>query len=313
MAAKTFTVSVTKKEEVSFESPYSDAEAVEKLTALFKESKITSKFASSLVSQKRLSDKQTAWVHKLVIEHDAKQPKTPASSAGSSTYTVSTVDAKDVSFESPYSTAEALEKLTQYFKESKVTSSFAASLITKKYLSEKQASWVHKIVLDTEACMFPKIAALFDKAVEHVKQPKLVVELPTIFVILRRDTLGNLQDTIQVDNLTSSTHGFIDASGFYRSKGKLDTDTLNLLKQLNDDPVNYATTYGKLSGRCCFCHLPLTHATSLSVGYGAKCASNYALPYGVPPPCDGIKKSKNNSPVISDAEDDFVEIVQHSA
>lgn len=308
MAAKTFTVSVTKKEEVSFESPYSDAEAVEKLTALFKESKITSKFASSLVSQKRLSDKQTAWVHKLVIEHDAKQSKASASagSAGS-TYTVSTMDAKDVSFESPYSTAEALEKLTQYFKESKVTSSFAASLITKKYLSEKQVSWVHKIVLDTETCMFPKIAALFDKAVEHVKQPKLVVELPTIFVMLRRDTLGNLQDTIQVDNLTSSTHGFIDASGFYRSKGKLDTDTLNLLKQLNDDPVNYATTYGKLSGRCCFCHLPLTHATSLSVGYGAKCASNYALPY----PKKSTKKS--DSDAESSDHDDFVEIVQHSA
>ena len=53
-----------------------------------------------------------------------------------------------------------------------------------------------------------------------------------------------------------------------------------LLQRLAADPAGVASKYGKMTGRCCFCHLQLTDAKSLAVGYGKTCAKNYGLPWG---------------------------------
>ena len=190
---------------------------------------------------------------------------------------------EDVSFESPYSDVEAVEKLTQLFKDSKITSGFAASLISRKgKLSEKQTAWVHKLVVDHEENRYENIVALFEKAVQRLKQPKMVFDLPDCFVVLQRNTLGRYTDSVQVECMTTATRGYIDKQGRYHALGNSKTSpgVLRLLKQLNSDPVDFTATYGKLTGRCCYCHLPLTHANSLSVGYGQRCAGNYRLPWG---------------------------------
>ena len=190
---------------------------------------------------------------------------------------------QDVSFESPYSDKEAVEKLTALFKDSKITSPFAASLISRKgKLSEKQTAWVHKLVVDCEENCYDKIVALFEKAILRLKQPKMVFDLPDCFVVLQRNTLGKYTQSVQVECMTSATRGYIDLQGRYHALGgsALSAGVARLLKQLNADPVEFTATYGKLTGRCCYCHLPLTHANSLSVGYGQRCASNYKLPWG---------------------------------
>jgi len=190
---------------------------------------------------------------------------------------------QDVSFESPYSDAEAIEKLVQLFKDSKITSTFAASLISKKNkLSEKQVAWVHKLVVDTEENSYDKIVELFEKAVKRLKQPKMVFDLPDAFVMLTRNTVGKYTQSVQVECMTSGTRGYIDLRGRYHALGdsKMSPGVARLLKQLNADPVQFTGMYGKLTGRCCYCHLPLTHANSLSVGYGQRCAGNYGLPWG---------------------------------
>lgn len=60
------------------------------------------------------------------------------------------------------------------------------------------------------------------------------------------------------------------------------------LRDLAQDPVKVATQYGRATGCCCFCNLPLGGKSpdsvegrkSLAVGYGRKCAANYGLPWG---------------------------------
>lgn len=40
------------------------------------------------------------------------------------------------------------------------------------------------------------------------------------------------------------------------------------------------SSYGKVTGRCAFCHLPLSDERSTAVGYGPICAQHYSLPWG---------------------------------
>lgn len=58
------------------------------------------------------------------------------------------------------------------------------------------------------------------------------------------------------------------------------TSLTALLSSLAQDPAATAARYGKLTGHCCFCSLPLTDERSTHVGYGKVCASNYGLPWG---------------------------------
>jgi hypothetical protein len=52
------------------------------------------------------------------------------------------------------------------------------------------------------------------------------------------------------------------------------------LDKLAANPQEYAASYGKKFGSCCFCHRSLSDSRSLAVGYGPECASKYGLPWG---------------------------------
>ena len=66
MPSRTFVVT-TKGKEISFESPYEDAECLAKLAEYVANNKIIkSGFVSGLLNRRPLSEKQMAWVHKLV-------------------------------------------------------------------------------------------------------------------------------------------------------------------------------------------------------------------------------------------------------
>lgn len=51
------------------------------------------------------------------------------------------------------------------------------------------------------------------------------------------------------------------------------------MNEIAKDPAKAAAEFGKQTGRCCFCYLPLTDHRSLTVGYGAICAKHYRLPW----------------------------------
>jgi hypothetical protein len=56
-------------------------------------------------------------------------------------------------------------------------------------------------------------------------------------------------------------------------------DLLATLDTIAADPATAAAEYGRLMGRCSFCHLQLTDAGSTEVGYGPVCAKHYGLPH----------------------------------
>jgi hypothetical protein len=55
------------------------------------------------------------------------------------------------------------------------------------------------------------------------------------------------------------------------------------LVALAADPAGVASKFGKLHGKCCFCHKSLSDPASTAVGYGKVCASHYGLPWGDTP------------------------------
>lgn len=55
------------------------------------------------------------------------------------------------------------------------------------------------------------------------------------------------------------------------------------IRTLATDPEGAAREYGRKTGHCCFCYLPLEDARSLLMGYGPICAKNYHLAWGERP------------------------------
>lgn len=56
-------------------------------------------------------------------------------------------------------------------------------------------------------------------------------------------------------------------------------ELLGTIETIAADPAKAAQAYGALAGRCSFCHLALTDAGSVEVGYGPICAKSYGLPH----------------------------------
>jgi hypothetical protein len=67
---------------------------------------------------------------------------------------------------------------------------------------------------------------------------------------------------------------------FQPSRQTAPTGLQELMEKFAANPVATVAEYGKLTGRCCFCSLPLEHDDSTDVGYGPICARNWKLPYG---------------------------------
>lgn len=183
-------------------------------------------------------------------------------------------------------------------------SSLIAQYINKGRLSVAQWEWVgrlaeranappperHKVDIGTMS----GIIALFDKAAEHLKSPAIVIA-----VIATGDPMGPYaQKTIRL-NVAQAHHrvpgsinvkdgdlwlGRILRNGILELSPKVPpedvADVSALLRRFSADPAGVATEYGRLTGRCTFCRLPLCDERSTAVGYGKTCADNWGLPWG---------------------------------
>jgi hypothetical protein len=127
---------------------------------------------------------------------------------------------------------------------------------------------------------------LFEKASVSLKNPKIKL----LKIQLYRSKSGRYPGAIYI----SPT----DKQGWYgriETDGNLTLNQSNILPGLENDlrsfagnPVSYVASFGKLTGNCCFCSLPLTDERSVEAGYGAICAQKFGLPY----PEKGRRKKK---------------------
>jgi Family of unknown function (DUF6011) len=179
--------------------------------------------------------------------------------------------------------------------------SFAESLLDQAHrrgLSSKQLDWVNKLI--ERATRPPMATATLTGIVEFMQNAALIVERPRLLLRageaeIRLAIAGPRTRTPGMINVTSADryyedrvfYGRIGHDGVFAPSLKADPSVMaaviDCLKLLDSDPAEAASRYGRLTGHCSFCHLPLTDVRSLAVGYGMICARKYGLPYGGKP------------------------------
>ncbi|MCL4743806.1 MAG: hypothetical protein KJZ83_00175 [Burkholderiaceae bacterium] len=181
---------------------------------------------------------------------------------------------------------------------------FASSLIKqlerKGQLSEKQWFWVDKLADMAQGIpdftqpepekitvgALTGLIAMFNKAAEKLKYPAIALQLPDGNEVRLSRAGKESKNSGYVYVKVPASVGYagkVDPDGQYFPKDvkePLKTELATLLKKMSRHPAETAAEYGKLTGRCCFCSLPLTDPKSTAVGYGKVCAHRYGLPWG---------------------------------
>jgi len=181
---------------------------------------------------------------------------------------------------------------------------FAYSLLNGKYgyntkgsLSEKQWFHVHKLVkqvVTPELDMFPRentekvgdfagVIALFNKAKEKLKWPKITVETECGLTVqfsmagAKAKKPGTINVTDGKPFGENVWYGRVEADGTWEKSHKAIDEIGLVLNALSTDPAGFATTYGKKTGHCCFCNKHLKTDNSVAAGFGPVCADNFGL------------------------------------
>ncbi|MEY9560518.1 DUF6011 domain-containing protein [Sinorhizobium fredii] len=184
---------------------------------------------------------------------------------------------------------------------------FAASLInqldSKGQLSDKQWSWVERLADAIDEIGVPDfttetvdvgevggVIALFQKAKQHLKYPKITLQLvdgmPLQLALAGPNSKapGTVTLTDGGPYGRNTWYGRVTAEGTWQPSAKLSDGQrqalLQLLTKLSAEPAETAASYGKLTGHCCFCNSSLSDEKSTAVGYGPICAKRWGLPWG---------------------------------
>lgn len=177
---------------------------------------------------------------------------------------------------------------------------FASSLIVNfhryKKLSDKQMYWVDTLstkatappppVIVFEVGSFAKVIALFAKAKEKLKFPKirLMVGIDLPVVASLAGPTAKFPGTVNITDGRSfgsnKWYGRVTPDGAW-SPGSVAYPELekvaNLIEELGNDPIKTVIAYGAVSGNCSFCGKSLTDEKSTAVGYGPVCAKKWGL------------------------------------
>lgn len=175
---------------------------------------------------------------------------------------------------------------------------FADSLLDSRFrygkLSAKQFYWAKVLVdrgmgKDDEKRVsvgdFSGVYSLFEKAAVHLKYPKINLSVNGHPVVLYRNGPrskhpGEISVTDGGSYGSNRYYGRVSAKGEWvvgRHGFPELSEVESLLKRLSAAPEEVASEHGRLHGRCCFCHLPLSDEKSTAVGYGPVCAEHYGL------------------------------------
>jgi hypothetical protein len=180
---------------------------------------------------------------------------------------------------------------------------FADNLINAHYsprgLTPAMVPWVAKLA-DRAMGVGPQktdlgepakgVVDLLDRAKTRLRSPKLIVRVENRDLRLSIAGVGSAHPGSI--NVTSADRDFSDRQwygrmsreGIFEPSGRIDQATATAivaaLTALAADPAGVAAAYGKLTGNCCFCGLPLSDGRSTAVGYGQTCAKKWDMPWG---------------------------------
>lgn len=179
--------------------------------------------------------------------------------------------------------------------------SFATSLINqfsrKGSLSEKQIPYVSELVAlaKGEAPAKPQttnvgdlsgLIVLFKTAGGKLKWPKVRLSITGKPVVLsiageRSKAPGSINIAGEGGWGNRDWYGRVSPEGKFDPSRSLTAEfaaeLTPVLEQLATDPIKAVQAYGKLTGQCMFCSLPLTDERSTAAGFGETCAKNWGL------------------------------------
>ena len=210
---------------------------------------------------------------------------------------------------------ELCDELTALLhKLSEKDQSFASSLLqnVRQYGSatSKQRPWLEKLIArangqdkppertKTEIGSLAGVMALFDKARAKLKAPAIVIRIGDrdIRISVASATArvpGSLNVATDEGYGSSTWFGRILEGGVFEASPRDPTppELIAGLQRFATEPAKMAAEHGHLTGKCCFCSLPLTDERSAAVGYGKKCSQNFGLPY---PKASDVKRAKGS-------------------
>lgn len=200
-------------------------------------------------------------------------------------------------------------------RDSEFARSLVASVARYHSLSDKQLPHVKRLIAKATQPAPERqkitigeldgIITLFDQAKRHIMWPKIVLSMGhdadgnhyLVKLSLAGDN-ARVPGSINVTEYDAAKklepegqlwYGRILRDGQFEISPKVQNDenakdnvefVVTQLREFSADPVGVATAHGKLTGNCCFCHLPLTDGRSTVVGYGPVCAKNWDLTWG---------------------------------
>ncbi len=137
------------------------------------------------------------------------------------------------------------------------------------------------------------ILKLFEQAKRHLKFPAVELGIPALGndVAMRLNIAGDRAKvpgslTVVDANKDPNTGrrawlGRITLDGQFQPSDRGSNPAIaKRLAEFAADPARVAAEHGRLTGRCCFCRLPLSDPRSTAVGYGKICAEHFGLTWG---------------------------------
>ena len=181
---------------------------------------------------------------------------------------------QQIDFESAFGDIELAK---YYVKEHLNYNTFAASLLSKKNLSDKQIAWVHYLATEhlneslysqkeEENGEYQELVTKMYSAVKS-KSRKFQVRLPGL--ILSTVTKGINEGSLYIYE-NQQYKGKITPKGIL--KGSVSEDTLNLLEDAKENLLQLAKIYGHQTGNCSLCGRTLNDPLSVQMGIGPVCA-----------------------------------------
>lgn len=179
-----------------------------------------------------------------------------------------------------------VEKYTRYGNLSDKQWNFAASLIRQAATPVADRDKPKAVNVGD----FSGVIGLFEKAKTHLKHPKFRLQLEDGSPVHLSMSGINSRAPGTINVTDGGPFGANKWFGRVRQDGTWEAskivspmemaDLKELLEAMSKHPAETAAHYGKLTGRCCFCNLPLTDERSTAVGYGSTCADHWGLPWG---------------------------------
>lgn len=179
---------------------------------------------------------------------------------------------------------------------------FACSLLKqwqdKHNLSEKQWYWVDRLAAEAtgtpapvatttvEVGDFHKVLALFKTAREHLRFPKITLQVGAHPLSLSMAGASAKQPgTVNVTDGRpfgqNVWYGRVTPDGDWQVNLRAPQEDLqaveSFLFKFAAKPAETASEYGRLTGRCCFCNSALTDKKSTAAGFGQTCAKHFGL------------------------------------